>query len=391
MIESLQIEGFRAFENFSVSGLGRINLLVGDNNSGKTSLLEAIQVVASGADPQALWSIASRRGEFFFDDIEPGYRRPSEIDVNHWFRGFDFDLGSAIRISAIVDGDRESCELTVVAAPADTQRQLFPGKTRAAISNTTTSATTTTTAPSDGWLFPAIEPSDELPSVPELALLIETSHSATERLALLSARGGAQLNSVRLRTPDRHAMNRSVVFVPTSGLSAAQLVPMLDDIMLTELEELVLRAMQTIDSKIEKVAPKGREGRVRIEVRLAGTSKPLPIGILGDGVSRLLILAVALAKARNGILLVDEIDTGLHFTAMSRMWRFVSAAALKLNVQVFATTHSQDCVRALASICEDSPSAHNISMQRVERAASQSVTIKEDGVIAVAERGIEVR
>jgi hypothetical protein len=63
MISSIRIEGYRGLERFEMSGLGRVNLLVGTNNSGKTSVLEAIYLLASAGDPGALWQMLWRRGE----------------------------------------------------------------------------------------------------------------------------------------------------------------------------------------------------------------------------------------------------------------------------------------------------------------------------------------
>ena len=141
MIENLIVDNCRSFPHFEMHELGRINLLTGMNNSGKTSLLEAIQIVASGADPQVLWSIAARRGESFIDDTESSYRRPAEIDISHWFHGFNFDLGSSLQLSTLNAGLRESCEFTIVEAPAESQRRLFPVR----------SQTTTTSPPPPAW------------------------------------------------------------------------------------------------------------------------------------------------------------------------------------------------------------------------------------------------
>ena len=99
MIESLQVEGFRAFQKFSMSGLGRINLIVGENNSGKTSVLEAVQLVASRGDLLALSSITGRRGERFWNETDRSVR--SEIDIGHLFYGHDFQLGANLKITAI--------------------------------------------------------------------------------------------------------------------------------------------------------------------------------------------------------------------------------------------------------------------------------------------------
>src|SRR5438270_11166835 len=63
MISSIKITGYRGFSDFEMSGLERVNLLVGTNNSGKTSALEAIFLLISRGDPSALWQVLWRRGE----------------------------------------------------------------------------------------------------------------------------------------------------------------------------------------------------------------------------------------------------------------------------------------------------------------------------------------
>ena len=65
MISSLTIEGYRCFEHFEMSGLGRVNLLVGKNNSGKTSVLEAIYLLMAQGEPLSLWHLLQNRGETY--------------------------------------------------------------------------------------------------------------------------------------------------------------------------------------------------------------------------------------------------------------------------------------------------------------------------------------
>ena len=103
-------------------------------------------------------------------------------------------------------------------------------------------------------------------------------------------------------------------------------------------------------------------------------------------------IAVALAKSANGVLLIDEIDTGLHHVAMDRMWKFVNDSAEMLNVQVFATTHSRDCFESLAVICQETSEAPNrVSIQRIDRDRDRAVGYSEAEIVAVARRGLEVR
>ena len=98
--------------------------------------------------------------------------------------------------------------------------------------------------------------------------------------------------------------------------------------------------------------------------------------------------------SQNGTLLIDEIDTGLHYSVMDKMWRFLDECSKRFNVQIIATTHSRDCYQSLAAICRgeiDEESQSEITIQRIERNRSESVVYSEAAIIAAAERNVEVR
>ena len=118
----------------------------------------------------------------------------------------------------------------------------------------------------------------------------------------------------------------------------------------------------------------------------------LPIGTFGDGVKRLLALALSFIGSRDGFLLIDEIDTGFHWTVMEDMWQLVVEAALRSKVQVFATTHSSDCIRGLGSLTKSCPElAEQVSIQKVHHALQRAVSLHDEGIQVAVEQGIEVR
>lgn len=156
--------------------------------------------------------------------------------------------------------------------------------------------------------------------------------------------------------------------------------------------------MDTIEPKIERIASVSSE-RYRylgehggFVVRLSDSESRVPIGSLGDGIWRMLGLALSLVSAKGGVLVVDEIDTGLHFSVMSHMWKLIWETAKRLNVQVFATTHNSDCWTSLAAIASiESPSQEGITIQRIEKGKPNSIVFTERQVVIAAEQGIEVR
>jgi AAA15 family ATPase/GTPase len=186
-------------------------------------------------------------------------------------------------------------------------------------------------------------------------------------------------------------------FVSSSSLTAHELVDLFNQIVLTPEEDLVYQALQTIEPNIERIAPIGNEinnnnTHSGFFVRLSNTQKRIPLGSMGDGIWRMLGLSLTLVSAKDGVLLVDEIDTGLHYTALENMWKLIWKTSKKLNVQVFATTHNNDCWKALEALTnQDDVGEEDISIQRIEKDAPRSVAYNKEEIATAVERGIEVR
>ena len=117
-------------------------------------------------------------------------------------------------------------------------------------------------------------------------------------------------------------------------------------IALTKDEDIVIEIMQkVIDNRISKL----QIGSLAIRTQVDGM--PVDIKTLGEGVSRILYIAICLVAAKNKYLLIDEIETGLHYTAQEKLWDIIFEYAHKWNIQVFATTHSRDTIQAFKYAC----------------------------------------
>ena len=124
---------------------------------------------------------------------------------------------------------------------------------------------------------------------------------------------------------------------------------------------------------------------------------PFTLGVasgasLGAAVTVRLGLAISLVYADGGVILIDEIDTGLHYSVMGDLWRLVVETAKQRDIQVFATTHSQDCVRGLAWLCDNYPDLkQEVSLQKIDPDIEKAVDVDGDGIILAVEQRIEVR
>ena len=247
-----------------------------------------------------------------------------------------------------------------------------------------------------------VESSEEF--LPPLTLSLSWSQGSSKDLVLvvpIRRRGGISYDTIRRNSRVTSTSGFPIRFVTTSSLTAEVVTTLFEEIVLTPEEELVTDTLKIIEPAIERIASAGSE-RIRssvryptrggIFVRLKDVKDRIPIGSMGDGIWRMLGLALNVVHSANGILLVDDIDTGLHHSVMKDMWKFLYAAAMRYDVQVFATTHSGDCYRSLAVICRDSVSAaSDVTIQRIERGREKAIAYTEQEITAAAKHDIEVR
>jgi energy-coupling factor transporter ATP-binding protein EcfA2 len=358
----LRIENFRRFQRFTMEGLGRINLLVGPNNCGKTTVLEAIDLLAEHLDPAQLGMKSVLRGAV--TQAQAGQAiEAARVELRHLFFGHVARAGSELVISGTAAESVQRLRVSISREPIPAPRG------------------DRSSAKLDGMLWLCMQHS----GIPDDAIeAIRLSASAEWSLADLAQR----YNAVQ----DRF----HVPFIPAASWPRSYISERLSSVALNPEEALVLEVLRVIEPRVEGIiavplpALPVLADRGGIFVKLKGQRERVPIGSLGEGMWRLLALALALVKARGSVLLVDEIDIGLHYSAQTDMWRMVKQAAEELDVQVFATTHSRDCIYALAQLARaDVTVGSDLSIQRIE--GEHAVAYTEREIVLAAERGIEVR
>ena len=370
MLETLRLDGFRSFDSYELSALARVNLLVGRNNCGKTSLLEAIELLAAKGDPFVLLRSLDRRGEANRAPDSEGRMPLWRANSAHLFYGHDFSSPARVRLEGHPGYGSISLRI----------RPLTPGET-------------------NGKADPAhIEETEVMAS----SLGLEIAGDATEEISVLRVGVDGSLLFPRFRTRSRRYSETSAKTQPTQFLTACSLNPqamrtMWDMVQIEGRESEVVSAVRLLVSDLESIhflASDPSHSRVRgagVLVGLRGARRA-PLGSQGDGMRRLLALSLALVNSAGGFLLIDGIDTGLHWTVMRNMWRFVIEAAQQSSVQVFATTHSLDCVRGLASLLADRPDlAPEVCAHKLDRRLDHAVALGAEAIRTAVEQDIELR
>ena len=172
-----------------------------------------------------------------------------------------------------------------------------------------------------------------------------------------------------------------------------------DNVALEPDEGKAIRALNLIYGEdVERITMIGddkrsrRIGGRRFMVKLKSLKHRTSLKSLGGGALRLCGVALALANSRNGFLLIDEAENGIHHTVQRDYWRMVLQTAHENKVQVFATTHSWDCVRGFAQAAVEDENIEGVLVRlEKENDRLRAVRYSERKLRIAAEQGIEVR
>ena len=360
MIGELKLLGYRGFGCYRLGGLRRVNLLVGKNNSGKTSVLEAAHLLAAGDLPDALSRhIEARRGKMPRRRLT-GY---NVIDILPVFTHHNISPGSLVDIQSQDAGVQFKVE----------SMTKFP-------------------RPSFYDILQSIG-EDQSVELPEFTVTI-SRFSQNDSIGMF-----ALSESGLLFVPVGVRENALDIACKTQLLTSASLYPadlqvLWDNALRQSRENETVRVLQTIQPDIGSIyfLSGSKTGAPEILVGSAQNGSRVPLDSFGEGMRRLLALSLSLNDCADGLLFVDEIDTGLHWTVMEDLWRLVISAARDGNVQVFATTHSYDCVKGLASLLEREPELEEeVSLQKLERRLDEAVAFRGEQIPIAIDHNIELR
>lgn len=350
MLSSLQIQNFRALKDLKIKKLGRVNLIVGENNSGKSSVLEALRIYASGGNPYVLDIMANLHHE---EGLLKEYYQKNNVDVEFRpFSGFFYQRKyPQSSDEGIKIGELDKNSLT--------------------LSYNDESNTIDVYNPFNHDLFDGVE------KIP-LILKKENDYKFLKR------------------PPQLYLCK----YIPTHLLEFQDLSLYWDKIILTTYENEVIKSLQIIEPNIEKLAfiNKSAISEYRIPmVGLKNSDTPIPLYSMGDGMKRILQLILNLHQAKDGLLLIDEFDNGLHYKVQEKVWGLLFELAERFNVQVFATTHSNDCIRAFSKISRERTDIEGILIQMTKEqykdGTSQIVAnaVDEESLDCLLNLGVDVR
>ena len=302
MYTSLSIKNFRAFETLEIEGLKRVNLFTGRNNSGKTSVLEAVYLL-EGEFP------ASRARQLFSNRNLAGaaiqHQTALEMPWATLFR--DLSVETDIRIEGINSG--ASVEIRLSTQLDEKVKSHFG--------------------------------SHEFSPSPYTRNLL-AGHVNRQLSDMIWINEG-KIESFK---GDASFLNLLSFVLSNTRRSQQDLVTQFGRLEVVKLDGLVVEALQIVDPRLRNLSTILLGGVAILHADLDGTARRLPLAVVGDGMLRFLDIIFAIVQNSGRAVMIDEIENGFHYSTLPKVWELIHKLAKQYNVQIFAVTNSQECAVA---------------------------------------------
>lgn len=353
MIESLEILNFKGFKTLQLRNLSRVNILVGDNGSGKTALLESL-FLTGGLGPEIYLRTRAWRGSG--DVFQANLDRDSyEALWREIFWDLDQDRPVVIRFT-----DSQSGERSLRIYYDDEQTNLMPLNVRAQTNY-------------ESW------------DVHPITFEWKTANGKVHKLICeLNAQGIIQLPTFRDLYP-MVFLSGTTLFIP--GDNARRFSSLSRRHQARRAIEVLTKLYPIVDDiSVEIVA-----GVYGLYAAAGNLREKLSIGSLSGGLSKYMSILFAIASQPKGAVVVDEIENGFFYGKYAHIWKGITELAQETETQLFISTHSIECLHAALPIVAQNPSL--FSLLRTERQEHGCVVKQFNGkdFLAALEQKIDFR
>ena len=321
MITEALIKNFKCFKHLILPDLGRITLISGRNNVGKTALLEALFLFFDRNSPNVILRQYGWRG------IEKVNLEPEAM----WGPIFyNYDMNQEILISPTIN------------------RELQAAKFR--FNPTFSPPATPSVVASDGAPSDSIgRKEDQIPTdeEPTSSVALDIEYCAEDHVKQFSHLFVNAQHKPALYFEYLNIKVLPAIFFPSKQhIIMKQTADFFSELAETGRENEAVNFLRIIEPRLSalKVLTKGPTSSVHGQLK--GFPRTLPIHLMGEGMEKLLNLLVGLAHSRDGCIFVDEMENGIYYEASPKTWEAIGNAADEYNCQVIATTHSYECLEA---------------------------------------------
>ena len=338
MFNQIKIEGLRGISDLDIGDFKQINLFVGKNNCGKTTILESLFLLIGISNPELPVRINTFRDFFSLDD-------------NSWRLIFNnLSIDGTIKITGHLKNPKEKRTLLIKPKRRKAEHESAESSLTAKISHT-------------GILHNV----NGLEI--EFACKADTAKSKKFKTEIFVSDGKRNIIS-----DENYAETRNGVFINPKTISA-DIARRFDRVQIAKNVGKITGILRDIEPSIESLVL-GNDGIVYCD---AGLDRLIPMNVMGDGLFRVLAVVLGIYDTRDGIVLIDEIENGLHHSTQRIVWDAILKSAKEFNVQVFATTHSIECVQSFCDAVFNIDEMPNTArLYRIEKKGPDYTAIKFD-------------
>ena len=323
MFESIHISHFRGIRSVDIENLKRINLFFGKNNCGKSSILEAMLLLCGPSNPVLPLRINTLRG----------YQGLTEKD-------FSLDFYNLTNSPIVIHNKKRYLQI----------KQIKSISKDVSIEQLNTFNSRETSA--------------------YHGLLLEYKEGNLSKTysSSITIPSNSQDKTLHTKTDERFIETLYAEYIPANYMQI-QMQDKYAKIVVQKGNQAIVKVLQSIEPRINTIQLVGSE--VMVDV---GLPQLLPINMLGDGIRKIFSILVTIAYCKDGILLVDEVDNGFHFSAMKTLWKAILMMACENNVQLFITSHNIDSVKGLMeAYTEHSEEQPNLSVFKLIKKTDDTI------------------
>ena len=352
--KNIEIKNFRGIDHLKIDDCSRVNVFLGQNNSGKTSVLECLLLIMGMSSPdlpQSLNRIRSRNNmigvadaRYMFNNLiltnSPEIVAMQTDDVLRHLK---------LNLSYVFDEKEQTVQQNVPMPVTDTM----------ALINT-----------------------------------LEMLFDVTEGTESKSYRSSLTFNQAGVITNRKLAegyVEKDFVGLITADLLSGNLVNDLSELFKRKNKDLILKRLAMFDKTIYTIDIL----RDDVYIGFEGINEQLPLGMTGDGLRRYLNIVACSANPMTNIIVIDEIDNGLHYSAYKKLWEAIFALATTTNKQVFVTTHSKETLGSLNEMLEEHPEYQQemrlYTIAKTLNKGHQAYKYTYEGLSGACENNIELR
>lgn len=319
MFKVFTIKNFKCFDELKFE-LDQFNLISGKNNAGKTSLLEALLLHLGTNDPRITFNLGNLRGA----DV---HMSPDEFWG--WFFT-DYNSMNDIEFSSIDNEDNEK-KIVFSLKPFDQKiLRAYSGKDNKDNLHVQKGE-------SQQNYFPNV--------IKDLQLQIDYFKNGNKEksstFTFLSDRGIETVGLIARPFPFS-------IYLDCSRRIDRETIERFSRLEESNKLDIIIKSLRVIENRLTDLTISVKDGVVGIKADV-GIGKLIPISLLGQGIGHLLSIVLAIGSSPKGIVLIDEIENGLHHSVLQDVWHVIIDLARETSTQVIATTHSMECISAAHS------------------------------------------